>query len=83
MSLDPLLSRADRQQVELRGECPKDIVSVLDAVSIARGITRTDLVNEVLGLYAKQAVREANSVHRVLRGNPAAAEAFGISLEAA
>lgn len=63
---------------ELRGNCPRLIVDVLDAVSQARGTTRTDLVNELLGEWAEKQLHEASLIHRVTRGNPLVAESFGI-----
>ena len=81
MTQDLLMSRhgrGDVQMTELRGECPRDIVCVLDAISMARGITRTELVNTVLGEWAKQTTHEANHVVRVMRGNPAMSETAGV-----
>lgn len=69
----PMLSRTARseaQTVELRGECPREIVDVLDAISTARDLTRTELVNIVLRQWMKQTVHEATLVARVTRGNP-------------
>ncbi len=82
MAMDePLMSRAgrgDMPMVELRGECPRETVSVLDAISLARGITRTELVNTVLGEWAKQTTHEAMLVARVMRGNPVMADTAGV-----
>jgi hypothetical protein len=60
--------------IELRGMCPREVVDVLDAVSVAKGLTRTDLVNRILLDWAKRKHHEAMLVHRVTRGNPPAAD---------
>lgn len=62
---------------ELRGDCPKSILGVLDAVSLARNMTRIALVNEILGEWTAKKAHEAMLVHRVTTGNPAAAESRG------
>lgn len=74
---DLLLSRGSRETTELRGQCPVEIVAVLDAVSGSQGRDRTALVNEILGAWMKQKVHESQSVTRVLRGNPLLEEAAG------
>lgn len=63
--------------VELRGTCPRETVDVLDAVSAARGLSRMQVVNEVLSEWARQQLHVATVLGRVLRGNPALAEAIG------
>lgn len=75
----PQFSRRDghTSTVELRGECPREIVGVLDAVSIARDKTRTQLVNEILGEWAAKVRHETNLVQRVLGGNPLPPDAAG------
>lgn len=65
--------------VELRGDCPREIVDVLDAVSMARNKTRTQLVNEILGAWAEKALHEAMLVCRVRPVNPQRAESSGVS----
>lgn len=68
--------RADGEQVgELRGECPRWILNVLDAVSMAEDRTRTALVNDILGEYAKKKKHEAMLVQKLAGGNPAEPEA--------
>ena len=53
VEFDGLLSRgSSEKQVELRGPCPASVVAVLDAVSLAKGITRTDL--DRIGVAAKE-----------------------------
>lgn len=73
----PQFARASGGQsvLELRGDCPRRIVDVLDAVSMARNISRTALVNEVLGAFAEKVVHEASLVARVAGLNPPQAEA--------
>lgn len=79
VEFDGLLSRtSSEKQVELRGPCPASVVAVLDAVSMAKGITRTDLVNTVLRDFAKQEAHKASLVSNVLRGNPGATEELGM-----
>lgn len=68
---------ASGSTVELRGDCPLLTIEVLDAISNVRRISRTELVNEILGDWAKQRLTEASLVARVTRGNPEAAEFFG------
>lgn len=69
---------SDATTVELRGDCPRLTVEVLDAVANARRINRTELVNVILGEWARQQLMEASLVARVTRGNPEAAEFFGV-----
>ena len=57
-------------KVELRGEYPKDLIDVIDAVSAAKRISRTELVGLVLAEWAEKKVHEATLIHRVTRGNP-------------
>jgi hypothetical protein len=67
--------------VELRGMCPRRVVDVLDAVSNARRITRTELVNAVLSEWADARVHEANLVQRVRGFNPPPTDAAGAASE--
>lgn len=76
---DLLLSRGNDKHVELRGMCPAMTVNVLDAVSLSKGQTRTELVNDILGDWAKAKVHEASLVSRVLNGNPLSPEAAGLA----
>lgn len=55
--------------VELRGQAPRLIVDVLDAVSASRRISRWELVNEILEHYADDRMREATAVLRVTTGS--------------
>lgn len=67
----------DSNTTELRGECPKQTINVLDAVSMARDLTRTALVNEILGEWAAKKLHESILIQRITGGNPTGAEASG------
>lgn len=56
------LSAAD---VELRGQAPRDVVNVLDAVSTARRMNRMELVVEILAEWALKQRQIAEAIHRV------------------
>lgn len=58
---------SDSDTSELRGETPKTILAVLDAVSITRRKSRFQLVNEILAEWAEQAQAEAIAIERCLR----------------
>ncbi len=73
----PPFARAEGNTVELRGECPRKIIDVLDAVSHARDMTRTALVNQILGEYTAKILHEVNVVNRVVGFNPTPADAVG------
>jgi hypothetical protein len=51
--------------VELRFKCPTLVVGVLDAVSAARRVERSELANEILQAWADQQMREATAILRV------------------
>jgi hypothetical protein len=53
--------------VELRGLAPRKTVDVLDAVALARKVSRTDIVNEVLAEWAADRVHESKLVLRVIK----------------
>ncbi len=57
----------DEPTTELRGPCPRAVVDVLDAVSQARRITRTELVNLILMKWADDKLHEAELIQRVTR----------------
>lgn len=69
---------AATDSVELRGPCQRETVDILDAVSCARVMTRTELVNEILAEWALKQVHVATLVYRASRGNPQPTEANGI-----
>jgi hypothetical protein len=54
--------------VELRGNCPRDIVDVLDAVSQSRRSTRMELVNQILREWVDGKLLEAELIRRVTGG---------------
>lgn len=64
--------------VELRGDCPRVTVEVLDAICRAQDKSRTELVNEILNDWAKQRLIEASLIARVTCGNADAAEFVGV-----
>lgn len=55
--------------IELRGQAPRLIVDVLDAISLTRRITRWELVNEILTTWADDRMKEATAVMRVAGGD--------------
>jgi hypothetical protein len=68
---------------ELRGECPRWILSVLDAVVMARGgqsagVHRATIVNEVLTEWAEKKRHEAMLVHRLAGVHPTDSDAGGM-----
>jgi hypothetical protein len=63
--------------VELRGPCPKTTVDVIDAVSMARRLSRTEMVNLILAEWAEGRVHEANLITRLSRSHSAATETLG------
>lgn len=73
----PVLFARSDVKTELRGECPKDIVAVLDAVAMARQVSRTEIVNEVLGTWAENKLHEVNLINRVMRRNPTCTDEAG------
>lgn len=73
-----ILSRNGEKHTELRGACPISTVLMLDSISNTAGISRTELVNRILGDWAQKKAHEVNVAHRTYRGNPEAAEAVGL-----
>lgn len=57
---------AEPESVELRGQCVRNVVNVLDAVSANRRITRWDLVAEILEAWADDKMREVTAICRVV-----------------
>ena len=56
--------------IELRGMTPRSTIDVLDAVSIARKVTRIELVNEILGSWATEQMHIAQRICSVVGHNP-------------
>lgn len=79
MSDDAMLSRG--ATVELRQQTPREILEVLQAVAHARDIERSELVNEVLGQYAKKMVHLATVINNARRGNPPLSASLGEAAE--
>jgi hypothetical protein len=59
-------SRNETATVELRGECPRHTVDMLDAVSMAENTTRTALVNKILQRWEEEERHKHSIVARVL-----------------
>lgn len=53
---------------------PKDVCDVLDAVSLARGMNRTQLVNRVLAEWARDQRHALMMLARISKGNPAGSD---------
>lgn len=64
-------------KVELRGEIPREVVDVLDAVAQARRVSRMEIVSIVLSQWAQERALEATLIQRVTRGNPFAPDPTG------
>lgn len=60
--------------VEMRFDCPKAVVDIIDAVSLAQRLTRGQAAVRVLSEWAEQRHREASLIARVTRINPIDAE---------
>lgn len=71
----------DSPTVELRGQCPREIVDVLDAFCAARRLNRQELVNRILRRWAMDRLHEATVLQRVTRGNPVLADSEWGALE--
>lgn len=67
------------ERTELRGLCPVDLVSALDALAHAEGLDRNSYVNRILDGHVKQVCHKTILVTRMLRGNAYLAEDSGIS----
>jgi hypothetical protein len=72
----PMFMRANGEPTtELRGEIPRWVVDILDAVVTARGgqsanVHRTTVVTEVLSEWAEKKLHEASLITRLAAGNP-------------
>jgi len=65
------------ETAELRMQVPRKLLEVFDAVSIARGKERFELVIEELSKSADRWVHEATLIQRVTQGNPTLSETDG------
>ncbi len=66
---------ADPAAVELRAMCPREIVDALDAVSMHRKISRTELLVQVLAAWRDDRIHEASVLMAVAGRNPVASDA--------
>ena len=60
--------------VELRGMIGRETVDVLDAVSQARRMSRIELCNEILAVWANEQVHIASVIQSITRVNPSLTE---------
>lgn len=67
----------DEASVELRGLTTRQIADVLDAVALARGVSRIELVNSILEKWRAEVVHEASLICRITRGNGCCPESSG------
>lgn len=65
------------EKVELRGLIDRDLMDVIDAMSMADGQDRISYVAQVLRKEAVRELHRASVISRVARGNPLAADSFG------
>lgn len=66
-------------KVELRALVSADLGTALDAIAMARGMTRTDYVIQVLEAEAKRVAHEATVIVRAMRGNPLLPDSSGVT----
>lgn len=59
---------------ELRGDAPLELVQALDALALARDLTRTAYVNSVLEKHVRLELHRHSVTTNMLRGNPMLAE---------
>ena len=71
----------DETQVELRGNCPREVVDVVDGWSQAKGMTRSAAVNLILREWALKKLHEHSVFGRVVKGNPLMSDANGKAAE--
>jgi hypothetical protein len=67
----------DLDSTELRADCPREVIDVLDAISLAQRLTRNQLVLRILHDWARDRRHEASLVARLSRGNLPDAENSG------
>lgn len=71
------------QTTELRGPASKSTVDVIDAYSMARRMSRMELVNQILTEWVETRLHETSVVLSVSRGNPDLTEKLGLKKESA
>ena len=59
---------------ELRGDAPADLVRVLDAYALSKGMSRNAYVNQVLMAHIKSLAVEHRLVERMVGTNPLMSE---------
>lgn len=64
------MASADDDVVELRGDVPKNVMAMLDAIAMAKRVSRMALVRKILNDWAVKTYHEAMVVERVTKGNP-------------
>ena len=69
------MARADT--TELRLDMPGDVVTVLDAISLAQRLNRNQLVLRILADWCDERVHEHSLLSKLSAGNPAMAEKLG------
>lgn len=69
------------EKTELRGLVTTDLACALDAIAMARGMTRHDFVVQVLEAEVQKVAHQASLIVRTLRGNPFLPESNGRGAE--
>jgi len=70
------VSRTGEELAELRVNSPRHILAVIDSVAISetrssgKNVSRTDIVNRVLGIFVEHKIDEASLVSKALQDNP-------------
>lgn len=70
------VSRTGEDLAELRVNSPRHILAVIDSVAISetrasgKNVSRTDIVNRVLGIFVEHKIDEASLVSRAIQDNP-------------
>jgi len=74
------VSRTGEDLAELRVNSPRHILAVIDSVAISetrasgKNVSRTDIVNRVLGIFVEHKIDEASLVSKALQDNPTVLE---------
>ena len=61
---------AGEDTIELRGQSPKSVIAIVDAIAIANRVDRIDVVNAVLLRWARKQAHTSTVVANVTQGNP-------------
>lgn len=62
----PKVSPLSADDVELRGDMPRRIIDVVDAVSVARRLSRNKLVQEILSAWVDEQLHVVQVIQRVV-----------------